>query len=120
MAEARGPPWPVTEGNTMNRNHREKSPASPPVREMTQELYHYLLLDIWPGVATMADFGIKTQAHYGALQYAVQHHDVSPERLDDAMGNGPALTALVRPDNPYYGVRFQTPWDDIMVSIKDW
>lgn len=104
-----------------NKNENTAAAAtSTPVREMARELYFHLILDCWPSLATTVDFGIKTQEHYGALQYAVQHHDVSPEHLDDAMGSGPALTALIRPDNPYYGVNFETPWDGIMENIKAW
>lgn len=108
----------------MDRNHKDRQSVADaprlPVRMTALDLYESLLLDAWPGVPTTVDFGISTQAHYEALQYAVLNHDVSPEQLDDAMGSGPALTALIRPDNPYFGVTFETPWDGIMESIKAW
>jgi hypothetical protein len=57
------------------------------------------------------DFGIESERHYGALQHAVCEDEVSPEQLDRALGNGAALTALIRPENPYNGVEFKTFWD---------
>ena len=94
--------------------------SSLPVRPLASDVYNCLVFDVWPSPAGAVDFGIDSENHYGALQYAVRNHDVTPEQLDDAMGNGPELTALIRPDNPYYGVKFKTSWDDIMVNIKAW
>lgn len=91
-----------------------------PVRKLACDVYTCLLLDVWPSPAGIQDFGIETERHYGALQYAVRDGDVTPEQLDEALGNGKALTALIRPDNPYYGVEFSTAWDNIMTSIKEW
>ena len=73
-----------------------------------------LVLDVWPSPAQVIDFGIASEAHYAALQYAVGG-DVTPEQLDEALGKGPALTALIRPGNPYYGrVEFKTDWDELL------
>jgi hypothetical protein len=57
------------------------------------------------------DFGIESANHFGALQHAVCEDEVTPEQLDQALGHGAALTALIRPENPYYGVVFKTVWD---------
>lgn len=85
------------------------------VRKTADEVYYCLLLDVWPGPAAVADFGLTSDAHYGALQYAIRENDVGPRELDDALGNGARLTALITNDNPYHGVKFSTPWDSIMV-----
>src|SRR3954469_5526105 len=80
----------------------------PMVRPVTQNVYECLLLDVWPNPPGKIDFGIESEDHYGALQHAVCVDDVTPEALDQALGNGAALTALIRPDNPYHGVEFKT------------
>ena len=104
----------------MDQNHDAKTDATPLVSDMARELYYYLLLDIWPGVSTIFDYGLKTREHYGALQYAVKHHGVSVAELDDVNGFGPAITALIRPGNPYYGVTFETAWDGFLRLIDSW
>lgn len=96
--------------------HLNTSPR--PLRPLAEEVYRCLVLDVWPGPAAVVDFGLATDEHYGALQDAVLNHGVMPEQLDDAMGDGAALTALIRPGSPYHGIRFSTPWDHIMKSLK--
>jgi len=81
------------------------------VHRVTENLYHSLMLDVWPGPAAIVDFGINSNSHLGALQHAVKHDDVTAEQLDSALGNGPKLTALITKTNPYYGVTFKTSWD---------
>ena len=66
------------------------------------------------------DFGLKSTEHYGALQYAVRYHGVRVEELDNAFGNWPAITAMIRDGNPYRDVVFTTAWDRVMVSITAW
>jgi hypothetical protein len=43
----------------------------------------------------------------------VRAGDILPEQLDAALGNGPALTALVRgaKSNPHRAVEFKNAWD---------
>lgn len=81
------------------------------VRPATQNLFDSLCLDVWPRNAAIVDFGLDSTEHYGALQHAVKHDGVTAQQLDDALGDGPKLTALIEEDNPYYGVAFQTAWD---------
>src|SRR6476620_11104680 len=45
------------------------------------------------------------------LPYTTFGYTPTPEELDRALGNGAALTALIRPENPYHGVEFKTVWD---------
>jgi hypothetical protein len=80
---------------------------------MATQLVVDLLFDVWPSPATVVDFGIDSNRHLGALQYAV-HAGVTAYDLDRVMGDGPAITRLVRgvPDQPYADVEFQTAYDD--------
>jgi hypothetical protein len=83
------------------------------VRKLVRDLYEALKRDEWPTPATCIDFGIASQAHYGALQYAVVNEGVTLEQLDAALGKGAALQALISPRNPYRNVTFRTAWDDM-------
>ena len=83
------------------------------VRDNTRDLYRALIWDEWPSQATVVDFGIESTAHLGALQYAVIHEGVTLEELDQVLGNGPAIQALISERNPYRHVTFRTDWDDL-------
>jgi len=89
------------------------------IRPLTRRLYECLRLDEWPSRATCLDFGIETEKHLGALQWAVRVEGVSIEALDEACGNGEKLTALVSRKNPYRGVSFRTPWDSLFAANGD-
>jgi hypothetical protein len=90
------------------------------IRRVARNVHAALLNDEWPTAAGVEDFGLRSTEHYGALQYAVRYHGVTVEKLDDVLGNGPAITELIREGNPCRGVVFTTAWDRIMVSIKEW
>ncbi len=92
---------------------RNNQPETPEIREVTRVVYRALVLDVWPSRAGMVDFGIMTQRHYAALQHAVREDGISLERLEAALGNGPALTAMIGPNNPHRGVTFETAWDEL-------
>jgi len=102
----------------MKKDKKSNSSTRPAVRPVTQQLYQALVLDTWPSPATVVDFGIESDRHYAALQHAVIQHDVTVEELDDAACDGPALTALIRPGNPFHGLTFTTSWDDLMRKIS--
>ena len=88
-----------------------------PIRPLTQELIDSVRLDVWPGMATITDFGIDSSSHLGALQYAVIYETATPEELDAAMGNGAELTEIARHGaNPYRDVTFKTAWDGLTVE----
>ena len=90
------------------------------VRPVTENVFWSLILDVWPNPAGIQDFGLESDRHYAALQYAVRDDGVTREELDRALGDGEAITALIRPGNPYRGVRFQTAWDGLGRTITDW
>lgn len=79
---------------------------------MATRLYEDLVLDRWPSPAATLDFGIDSSSHLGALQFAVRA-GVTPYDLDRVLGDGPAITQLVRtaPVQPYGFVVFNTVWD---------
>lgn len=91
------------------------------VRALTQHLFDAILSDVWPeAAAAIVDFGLESQEHYEALYYPLRAGEIALEQLDDALGNGLKLTALVRSacSNPHQGIVFHTPYDD-MSTLKD-
>lgn len=90
------------------------------VRPVTENVFWSLILDVWPSPAGIQDFGLESSRHYAALQYAVRDDGVTREELDLALGDGKAITALIRPRNPYRGVRFETAWDGLGQVINYW
>jgi hypothetical protein len=103
--------------STMTKTIASKHPD---IRRTTAEVYCSLLLDVWPSKDGILDFGIDSTRHLGALQYAVRDDGVTPEDLDDALGDGPALTDLIQPPNPFYGVKFEMAWEKIGVKVFTW
>ena len=91
----------------------------PDIREMTRNLVLALKLDIWPSRATCADFGIQSEAHLGALQFAVLQDGVTEEQLDAALGKGAEIQKLISPKNPYRHAVFRTSWDDMPTEPDD-
>lgn len=79
---------------------------------MAKQLVESLCLDCWPSPATIVDFGINSSSHLGALQCAVLAGCTAYD-LDRVMGDGPAITQLVRavPDQLYPFVEFRTVYD---------
>lgn len=88
------------------------------IRPLTTQMFNAIMLDDWPGLAARADFGLmgpETQKHYEALYYPVRKGEITLETLNEALGNGPALTALVNgcESNPHKGIVFKTPYDNL-------
>jgi hypothetical protein len=85
------------------------------VRQTTRALIESVLLDIWPHNAAIVDFGLDSQKHYEALYYPIREHQIMPKELDEALGDGEKLTALVQAaaSNPHKDVHFHTSWDGI-------
>ena len=91
------------------------------VRPVTQGLVDAIMLDVLPRPSAVVDFGIDTQEHYEALYYPVRAGDITPECLDAALGDGPALTALVgkAESNPHKGIVFVTVYDGDSLIVDD-
>jgi hypothetical protein len=88
-----------------------------PLRPVTKIMYHAILSDVWPdGTAAIVDFGLESQEHYEALYYPLRAGEITLGDLDDALGSGPKLTALVRSagSNPHKGIVFRTPYDELL------
>ena len=98
------------------------------LRPVTQNLMSNLALDKPLTPAQINDFGVETAMHYRALRAVIFYDEADGEEpdwvevrrglqkrlaeLDQAWGNGPALTALVRKYAPQYvGITFVTPYD---------
>lgn len=76
-----------------------------------------LLLDCYPTPGAMVDYGLDNgdvERRYRALKYAVQS-GVTADMLHEAFraGGGPALTRLVRDNNPDKEVEFTLVWDNL-------
>ena len=83
------------------------------VRPVTQNLVESIMLDMWPRAAAICDFGLDSQEHYEALHGPIRAGEVTPEQLDEALGNGKKLTKLARslPSNPHKDIVFETDYD---------
>ena len=82
------------------------------VRPVAQNCYDSLMLDVWPRPAAIVDFALDSDAHYAALQSAIKN-GATVEELDAALGNGVALTALVKKYVPDSETVFSTAYDDL-------
>lgn len=91
------------------------------IRPVTASLLMAVALDTWPSPAAIVDFGIDSQEHYEALYYPIRKGEITPAQLEKALGNGPALTALVRSckSNPRKNVLFSTAHDDLVEMEKN-
>lgn len=90
------------------------------VRPVTRSLIDSILMDEWPSHAAVIDFGLDSQKHYEALYYPIRNAEIMPRALDEVLGHGERLTALVRstPSNPHKDVEFHTSWDGIFGRPK--
>lgn len=92
------------------------------MKPVTEDFVHALALDIMPGHAANCDFGVNSTAILGAYQHVFRTGLVTPEELDQALGDGPALTELVRrganSSNYCKDVTIRTPYD-FMVPEED-
>lgn len=94
---------------------RGDGPGRRPLGDLTMaaRLVADLLHDVWPSPATVVDFGIDSEQHLRALRYAVCV-GVTAYDLDRVMGDGPAITRLVRSvlGHAYENVEFRTAYDN--------
>lgn len=97
------------------------------VRQMTKDLWDALMYDEWPtGIAVLVDFGLMDPSypenpspdHLGALQHVVRGGLITIEQLDEALGDGPRLTALTQVLGQPYAVTFRTPYDTMTIECE--
>jgi hypothetical protein len=109
-----------------------------PIRPVTKQLVNRLLLDLPLPTPVIVDFGVDSEQHYRALKEVLSIEDerdpLNPDEeeaevdakmiqrlrqriveLDEALGNGALLDAMVKKYAPQYAkiVHFQTSWDVI-------
>ena len=65
------------------------------IRPLATDCYDALMMDMPLRPAMVVDFGIDDNNHHSALQRAVRA-GATVQELDNALGDGPALTALVK------------------------
>lgn len=84
------------------------------MRTVTQNLVESLLLDVLPRPAAICDFGIDSPEHYAALKFGYIGEFYTDEELDEALGDGQKITALVARQGGSFGkVVFRTAYDDM-------
>lgn len=82
------------------------------VRPLTQQLFDCLILDTWPGIACVTDFGIGNDSKkYRAFQWVIKNGLVTMEELDQALGDGPKLTEIVSRGGSPHACKIETPYD---------
>lgn len=91
------------------------------MRMTTESLIEAILLDIWPTPGACCDFGLDRSdkvAKFGALQHGFRAEEFTSAELDAALGDGPALTELVK----RFGcpLVFKTALDDIGEYNDEW
>jgi hypothetical protein len=73
------------------------------------------MLDIDPrdSPTVIVDFGLDTYEHAAALIRAVRCGDITVEKLDSLLGNGPALTEAIAASTeaPEEKLVYKTGWD---------
>jgi hypothetical protein len=70
---------------------RQSKKTRAAVRPVTENIFWSLILDVWPNPAGVEDFGLRSDRHYAALQYAVRNDGVTAEELDRVLGDGDAI-----------------------------
>jgi hypothetical protein len=82
-------------------------------RPLAVHLFDCLMLDCWPRAAAVADWGINSADHLGALEAAVRS-GASASDLDAVCGDGERIMELVKkwaPDSVYASATFRTVYD---------
>lgn len=91
------------------------------LRPVTVDLVKAIYLACWPGMAARCDFGLdglggtNPQEVYEAYYYPLREGEITDKQLDAALGDGPALTKLVRgcKHNPHKDVVIKTAYDNM-------
>lgn len=80
------------------------------------DLVQSIMLDSWPRMAALVDFGLdtgNTQERYEAYYYPIRAGEITKDQLEVALGDGPKLTALLRSceKNPHKKIKITTVYD---------
>ena len=105
------------------------------VRKMTKNLVSNLIWDLPLTLPQCVDFGVQSGAHYRGLRDALanipagadlisdaesrKHFADRVKELDQALGNGPKITAFVRKYAPNYKLEFETLFDALPEHLFD-
>ena len=93
------------------------------MRDLTVRTHRSLMTNMSLSPAARVDFGCdkvsedRFNYHYFALQATVRK-GATREELDNALGNGEKLTALVRKYSPRSTIVFTTTWDHLRESAQ--
>lgn len=84
-------------------------------RPVTRNLFDSVMMDAWPRMAATVDFGLDTTEHYEALYYPIRSGELTLEKLDQILGNGPEITKVINlcESNPHKGIIFKTAYDNM-------
>jgi hypothetical protein len=82
-------------------------------RSLTNDFYNALLLDEPLRPAMVVDFGVDTLDHHRALQSAVKTGEAPVNELDEALGSGEKLNALIKKYASQWSehITFKTDYD---------
>lgn len=90
--------------------------ASAKVRDSTRYLLEAIYLGTKPRDAAVVDFGIDSAQHLYALAVPVLKGEITPQQLDQALGDGAMLTRLAReaPSSVDNKITFDMPWHRLL------
>lgn len=99
-----------------NRQSLQAVLATSPVRDSTRYLPEPIYLGTKPCDTAVVDFGIDSAQHLYALSLPVLKGEITPQQLDQALGNGAMLTRLAReaPSSVDKQITFDMPWHRLL------
>jgi hypothetical protein len=99
-----------------NRKALQEVLATATVRDSTRYLLEAIYFGTKPRDAAVVDFGIDSVQHLYALAVPVLKGEITPQQLDQALGNGAMLTRLAReaPSSVDNQITFDMPWHQLL------
>lgn len=106
-----------TKGELVSTKHQT---GRLPMHPVTRSLVRAIQENVWPGTAATEAFGLKTVAHAEALYAVVLSGKVTTEELDEALGDGPAITRLVSraAGSSHPPIEYATGWEVAATELK--
>jgi len=86
--------------------------------QMSKDLHHLLMMDMPLRPAMLCDFGIAFEQQHSVLQRVVRA-GATVEELDDCIGNGDKINALVAKYEVENDFPFKTPYDALRNELKN-